>query len=228
MTEDERMWLEVPFADKDAAKAAGARWDWAMRAWYAPRTGMTELQRWVGRPPLPDLLPGEDRSFGAGLFVDLIPDSCWFTNVRSCVDERDWDRIKRTVRRRARDRCEACGARRDPAVWRWLEAHERWQYDTATRTQRLRRLVCLCSFCHEVTHFGFAAINGHEDRGLRHLMYVNGWSGTQAKRHVDAAFATWEKRCKLDWTLDLAILLNAGITVTEQPDPHERRRIGRG
>jgi DNA-binding GntR family transcriptional regulator len=23
-------------AEKDAAKAAGARWDWAMRAWFAP------------------------------------------------------------------------------------------------------------------------------------------------------------------------------------------------
>jgi hypothetical protein len=46
---------------------------------------MTELQPWVGRAPLPDVLGGEDRSFGGGLFVDLIPDSCWFTNVRSCV-----------------------------------------------------------------------------------------------------------------------------------------------
>jgi hypothetical protein len=54
---------EVPYADNDAAKAAGARWDWAMRAWYAPRADVAELQWWVGRPPLPDLLPGEDRSF---------------------------------------------------------------------------------------------------------------------------------------------------------------------
>jgi len=41
------------------------------------------------------LLPGEDRSFGSGLFVDLVPSSCWFTNVRSCVDRRDWERLRR-------------------------------------------------------------------------------------------------------------------------------------
>jgi hypothetical protein len=141
MANDERIWLEVPFAEKDAAKAAGARWDWAMRAWYAPRTGMTGLHRWVGRAPLPDLLPGEDRSFGDGLFVDLIPDSCWFTNVRSCVDERDWDRIKRMVRRRARDRCEVCGAQRAELFflpsWRILTAR--------LCTNRLQRLAALAA-----------------------------------------------------------------------------------
>jgi hypothetical protein len=113
---------------------------------------MSALERWIGRPPLPDLLAGEDRSFGGdGLFVDLIPQSCWFTNVRSCVGRRDWDRLRRMVYRRARDRCEICGAGRDPDVKKWLEAHERWEYDEATLTQRLRRIVCLCSFCHEAT-----------------------------------------------------------------------------
>jgi hypothetical protein len=66
MTNAERIWLEVSYAEQNAAKAAGARWDRVLRAWYAPRPGMTELDRWVGRPPLPDLLEGEDRSFGAG------------------------------------------------------------------------------------------------------------------------------------------------------------------
>jgi hypothetical protein len=37
---------------------------------------------------------GEDRTFGSGLFVDLVPWSCWFTNVRSCVDPHDCDRTR--------------------------------------------------------------------------------------------------------------------------------------
>jgi hypothetical protein len=161
-------------------KAAGARWDRALRAWYAPQPGMTELERWVGRPPLGDVLPGENRSFGDGLFVDLIPDSCWFTNVRSCLNQCDWDRLRRMVYRRARDRCEACGAGRDPDVSRWLEAHERWEYHEATRTQRLKRIVCLCSFCHEVTPYGLACIRERDEIALRHLMYVNNSSGRRA------------------------------------------------
>jgi hypothetical protein len=186
---------------------------------------MTELQPWVGRAPLPDVLDGEDRSFGGGLFVDLIPDSCWFTNVRSCVSQRDWDRLRRMVYRRAKDRCEACGAGRDPDVSKWLEAHERWEYHDVTQTQRLKRIVCLCSFCHEVTHFGLACVRERDELALRHLMYVNRWSGRRAKRHIDDAFKVWEERCKRDWTLDLGLLHDAGIAVAEPPDPYERRRI---
>ncbi len=71
-------WLDVSFGEKEAAKAAGARWDPRARRWYAPRPGIPELARWLPRPPIPAVLPGEDRAFGAGLFVDLVcarPDS---------------------------------------------------------------------------------------------------------------------------------------------------------
>ena len=104
---------------------------------------MTGLDRWAPRAPLPGLLPGEDRSFGAGLFVDLVPQSCWFTNVRSGVAVADWDRVRRMVYRRAGDRCEACGRARDPAAGVRMEAHERWYFDDARGVQMLRRLICL-------------------------------------------------------------------------------------
>ena len=60
-------------------------------------------------------LAGEDRTLGQGLFVDLIPSTSWFTNVRSAVSERDWFRIRKMVYRRAGQRCEACGAGADKA-----------------------------------------------------------------------------------------------------------------
>ncbi len=49
---------------------------------------------------------------------------------------------------RSAHRCEVCGAGEDRQTRRWLEAHERWAYDDATRVQSLRRLVCLCTDCH--------------------------------------------------------------------------------
>ena len=79
---DNRIWLDVAFAEKDEAKAHGARWDPTARRWYAPRPGMTALDRWQALPDVPNLFPGEDRNFGPGLFVDLVPSSCWFSNVR--------------------------------------------------------------------------------------------------------------------------------------------------
>jgi hypothetical protein len=88
MTDEERVWLDVPFAEKDQAKALGARWDPQARRWYATQVTMARLERWAALPDIPTTLPGEDRTFGGGLFVDLVPPSCWFTNVRSCVDQR--------------------------------------------------------------------------------------------------------------------------------------------
>src|SRR5690606_27629980 len=152
----ERIWLDVPFAEKDEAKALGARWDARRRRWYAPRAGMAGLDRWAAAPDVPDLLPGEDRSLGSGLYVDLVPSTCWFTNVRSCVSQRDWERLRRMVVGRAGRRCEVCGAAAVPAERIRLEVHERWAYDRASRVQTLKRLICLCTPCHTVTHFGLA------------------------------------------------------------------------
>ena len=216
----ERLWLDVPYGEKDAAKSAGARWDPDQRRWYAPQVALLpKLARWESR--IPELLPGEDRSFGQGLFVDLVPSTCWFTNVRSCVDEGQWDALRSMVYRRARHRCEACGAPRGTDRQR-LEAHERWQYDENTYTQTLRRLIALCWSCHRATHFGFAEVTGTSAEATAHLRAVNGWSAGEAQVHIDRAFALWDKRSTHEWRLDLGILTNAGIRVVEPPVPGRR------
>ncbi|MQY20202.1 UvrD-helicase domain-containing protein [Nocardia macrotermitis] len=177
------------------------------------------------RPDVPQLLPGEDRDFGAGLFVDLVPSSCWFTNVRYCVDKQDWERLRRMVISRAGRRCEVCGATKDPATRRWLEAHERWDYDNARAIQRLRRIILLCTDCHQTTHFGYAQITGNESHAFNHLMRVTGLSATEAQRHIADAFRLWERRSARDWTLDLSILSSADLTVVRPPGAADRARI---
>src|SRR6185437_2455698 len=184
-----RAWLDVPFAERGRARALGAIWDPAARCWYAPRAGLTGLRRWER---LPEILPGEDRTFGGpGLFVDLIPSTSWFTNVRSAVDRRDWERLRQMVYRRAGYRCEACGCHRDTPAGLHMEAHERFSYNLATGLQKLRRLVCLCTACHGTTHFGFAHISGEEQAAMGHLQFVTGMNYRQAHRHVAEAFGLW-------------------------------------
>ncbi len=173
----------------------------------------------VALSQLPELLPGEDRTFGSGLFVDLIPRSCWFTNVRTCVDARDWDRLRRMVYARAGHCCEACGVDKDQT--RQLEAHERWEY-RADSVQALRRLVCLCADCHIATHFGFAARRGRGAAAAQHLQRVNGWSPGQTKTHIGEAFAVWKERSERNWTLDLGILTTAGVRLQPVPSPAVR------
>jgi hypothetical protein len=205
----ERTWLDVPFDDKDAAKAAGARWDPAARRWHAPRPGMPGLARWTA---LPDLLPGEDRSYGQGLFVDLIPQTSWFRNVRATVDPADWDRLRRMVYRRAGHRCEACGTGGSQ-----LEAHERFTYDAQAGIQRLVRLICLCSACHRVTHFGRTMLLGDAagQAAIDHLQAVTGMTDAETERHIRDAFDRWGRRSEVSWRVDLSLITAAGIRVRE-------------
>jgi len=224
----ERIWLEVSYGQKDDAKAAGARWDPQARRWYAPRPGMTALDPWQPLPPLPDVLPGEDRTLGSGLFVDLVPASCWFSNARSCLTERDWDRVRQMVIGRAGEVCEVCGARRDATVQRWVEVHERWAYDDTARVQALRRLICLCTDCHKATHFGLAQLQGRDAAARAHLLTVTGMDQPQVARHIADAFAVWRHRSRLTWSLDLRVLTDAGLNPTPPPAPGERRSTGHG
>jgi Domain of unknown function (DUF5710) len=217
-----RIWLDVPFEEKDQAKAAGARWDRDAKSWFAPRPGMDALARWAA---LSENLPGEDRSFGGGLSVDLIPKSAWFTNVRSCVSPEDWERLRTMVTRRAWQRCEFCSANRDPEMQRRLEVHERWAFDDASRVQTLRRLVCICSDCHAVVHYGVTQIQGDVEAAFEHLIAVAELDVPQAKAHVLDAFRVWEERSQHQWDLDLSMLTKAGITVSPPATASDRQAI---
>ncbi len=220
-----RLWLDVSYAEKDTAKSLGARWDQSERRWYAPADRVEQLEAWAALPALPDPLPGEDRAFGSGLFVDLIPTSCWFTNVRTCVRPADWNRVKTLVVGRTGQRCEACGTAAERAHGLRSEAHERWSYDEASRVQTLRRLVCLCTRCHRATHFGFAEVTKQGPQAHAHLCAVNGWSTADADTHIASAARLWRARSAVAWSLDLSILAAAGVVPSPAPAASDRRRI---
>lgn len=42
--------LKVPYAEKDEAKALGARWDPAKRVWYTQSTDLAPFGRWLAAP----------------------------------------------------------------------------------------------------------------------------------------------------------------------------------
>jgi 5-methylcytosine-specific restriction endonuclease McrA len=44
------------------------------------------------------------------LTVELVPKTCWWSNLRSLTDRATWDRIRRPVYRKAEYHCEICGA----------------------------------------------------------------------------------------------------------------------
>jgi hypothetical protein len=134
------------------------------------------------------------------------------------------ERLRRMVTRRAANRCEACGSGANRDMHRWLEVHERWHYDETTVTQTLRRLICLCTDCHQTTHLGLANLRGHAAQALAHLQSVTGMTPTEVNQHVAAANQLWLTRSGRIWKFDLSMLTTAGITLARPGDPTERQR----
>lgn len=144
--------------------------------------------------------------------------------MRAAVDPADWDSLRRMVYRRAGHRCEACGDGGSQ-----LEAHERFTYDAQAGIQRLVRLICLCSACHRVTHFGRTMLQGDAagQAAIDHLQAVTGMIDLETELHIRDAFDQWQRRSAVSWRVDLSLISAAGIRVRE-PEPQAAARFARG
>ncbi len=143
------------------------------------------------------------------LTIELVPSSCWFSNVRSNVPSSVWEVLKKQTAKFTRYRCEICAGRGR----RWpVECHEVWLYDDKTHTQTLVRLIALCPMCHKVKHIGLASVNGEFDEVRAHLMKVNQWpQQATADAYIARAFQIFEERSQHEWALDISYLKQFGI-----------------
>lgn len=158
-----------------------------------------------------ETLHAEIKKIKQPLTIELVPQTCWFSNLRSELPSSEWDRLRKAVYARAGDKCEICGGRGK----KWpVEAHEKWAYtvEGARHVQRLVRMIALCPSCHEVKHYGLACAKGRGEVAFRHLMKVNGWSETKAQEHVEGAGRLYEERSLVRWELDLSNLDQYGVT----------------
>lgn len=133
---------------------------------------------------------------------ELVPDSCWYSNLRSILTREQWDFIRKDAYARAGGRCMICGA---PTAR--LEAHERWSYDEAKAVQKLEDVVAVCHSCHEVIHIGRTQLTGREREASEHFMKVNNCSYADYRRALGEANAAHIRRNKIpEWSLDLTWL----------------------
>ena len=149
------------------------------------------------------------------LTIELVPETCWFSNVRSEVSAQDWDKLKRITFQKANYRCEVCGG----CGSKWpVECHEIWHYNDDSHVQTLAGLIALCPACHEVKHMGFANINNRGDIAAQHLARVNGWAMEETKKYIDEQFKVWARRSKQKWKLDITWLDQFGIrSISDEP-----------
>ena len=130
----------------------------------------------------------------------LVPDGCWYTNLRSALPKEVWDRIRRAAYARAGGRCSICGAAG------MLEAHEIWSYDDNKHIQKLEDVIAVCPACHEVIHIGRTSLMGREKEAQAHFMKVNG--ATQSEYHAALGQANREhaERSRHEWVTDISKL----------------------
>jgi hypothetical protein len=142
------------------------------------------------------------------LTIELVPKTCWFSNVRKHISNSEWDLLRKETYRKAKNRCEICDGvgSKHP-----VECHEIWNYDDETYTQRLEGLIALCPSCHSVKHIGLASLNDHFGEAVAHLAKVNGWSALEAEKFVANELRIWKERSQHEWTLDLSWLEHKGI-----------------
>lgn len=136
------------------------------------------------------------------LEFELVPDSCWYSNLRSLLSPAQWDAVRRDAYRRAGGRCMICGAENAR-----LEAHERWVYDEERQIQKLNDVVAVCRSCHEVIHIGRTSLLGGEERAAKHFMKVNGVNYAAYRKALGEANEAHRRRNNIsEWKLDLTFL----------------------
>ena len=163
-----------------------------------------------------EALPGEDRSYGGNEFyVDMIPSSAFFSNLRAMMPIAQWKELSTYVRSRSQNRCEICGS--DVR----LEAHERWQFDKQTNLQTLKRIMCLCKQCHLSVHIGLSGQVGLRELTDSHIMSITGWTKEQLAEHIRKARVEWLVLSKIAWMPDVSIVLETGITINSSSSTKE-------
>lgn len=142
----------------------------------------------------------QDKQFK--LNFELIPDSCWYSNLRSILQPKMWEVVRHDAYDRAEGKCMICGK-----VCRRLEAHERWSYDEKKHVQKLEDVVAVCHNCHSVIHIGRTQLVGNDNRAITHFCKVNGCKYMDYVHALGEANRVHQRRNKVsEWKLDLSWL----------------------
>lgn len=136
------------------------------------------------------------------LVMKPVPDSCWYSNLRSVLPKKIWDVLRHDSYDRAGGKCMICGRKTSR-----LEAHEDWVYDEENAVQKLNDILALCHDCHSVIHIGRTQLIGDEERAIKHFCSVNKCGYSDYIRELGKANEC-HKRLNLvsEWKLDASLI----------------------
>ena len=148
------------------------------------------------------------------LEIEMIPAKCHYSNLRSILSKKEWDRIRKISYKHAKYKCEICGDNgKNQGYKHPVECHEVWYYDDEKKIQKLIKVISLCPNCHLVKHYGRALALKLEDKASTHLKKVNQWTDEQVTKHVEESYKILKQRNKHEWKLNLKVLIeDYGVT----------------
>ena len=136
------------------------------------------------------------------LNFELVPDGCWYSNLRTMLPKKSWDFLRGKAKERAGGKCMICGR-----PTKRLEGHERWSYNEQTATQKLEDIISICHDCHSVIHIGRTQLIGDIERAEKHFIKVNKCTYADYIRELGKANEIHRRRNKIsEWKLDLTYL----------------------
>jgi len=202
------IYLNIPYKDKKIAKEFGAIWDKDNKKWFCENENNELCKRYERYKEIE--IKGEDRTYGGKeLYIDMIPKTSYFKNVRSLFNESDWNLIRHHIYNRSYYRCECCGIKK----FKYLDAHERWIYDYETKKQKLIRIIALCRLCHQATHFGHSKKTKNIEKIREHIKKVRGITEEELELHIKQAYDIWRERNKINWIIDTSIINDSGFII---------------
>jgi len=164
------------------------------------------------------------------LTAELVPESCFYSNLRTAVSRENWDAIRRRAYADAKMQCSVCGRATK------LNCHEMWDYDDELLTQTLRGFTALCDMCHHVKHLGFAQVLSAKGQlnyvdMVAHFCRVNKCALSDFRKHEASVFRQWRERSAKRWTTDLGqwkylVLLEQLPKKTNSISPNPAKRPG--
>src|SRR5688572_16248369 len=128
------------------------------------------------------------------LTAELVPQTCWYKNMRNEFPRSVWDKIRKKQYATQGHKCGIC------YVEGRLNCHEMWDFDDVNRIQKLKGFIALCDLCHAIKHLGRTAmIEGIDHRQVEeHFMRVNGCDLKTFIEHGNESMAQWIERSKQD------------------------------
>ena len=202
------IYLNIPYKERNIARSLGAEWDKINKRWFCEEDNELCSLYDIYKENIE--IKDEDREYGGNkLYIDMIPKTTYFKNVRSLFGENDWNLIRHHIYSRCDYRCECCNKKKN----RYLEAHERWLFDETTQTQKLIRIIALCKLCHSATHYGHSKRTKNMDKINMHIKKINNYNDEELKNHIKESYDIWKSRNNIKWNLDFSILTNSGFNL---------------